>query len=107
QVFGNFLFLLCLSRCGAAYSVDAWLRRRRLGGVEVLPCVPAWPRHLMVLQLCLAYGVAGWAKTGQTWVEGTSFYYVLANDRWFRFEPWWLLSTFGTHLLRGATWGAW
>ena len=61
----------------------------------------------MIMQLCIAYGVAGWAKTGPSWVDGTAFYYVLANDRWFRFEPWWLLSTFGTNLLHAATWGAW
>jgi hypothetical protein len=105
QVFGNFLFLLCLSRCEAAYSLDEWRRRRR-GDVR-LPAVPAWPRHVMILQLCIAYGVAGWAKTGPSWVDGTALYYVLANDRWFRFEPWWLLSTFGTNLLHAATWGAW
>jgi hypothetical protein len=99
QVFGNFLFLLCLSRCDAAYSVDAWRRP--------LQRIPAWPRYLMILQLCIAYGVAGWAKTGQTWVEGSALYYVLANDRWVRFQPWWLLATFGNNLLRVASWGAW
>lgn len=107
QVLGNFLFLLCLSRCGAAYSLDRWWRSRRQSSSQGPVAVPAWPRHLMILQLCLAYGVAGWAKTGATYVEGTSLYYVLANDRWFRFEPWWLLSTFGTNLLRVATWVAW
>lgn len=106
QVFGSFLFLLCLSRCDAAFSIDNVRRRRRDDG-PVHRMVPAWPRHLMILQLCIAYGVAGWAKTGATWEDGTSFYYVLSNDRWFRFPPWWLLSTFGTNLLRAATFVAW
>lgn len=116
QVFGNFLFLLCLSSCHAAYSVDNWRRCRRLSARGRLDDgdplhatyrpVPAWPRWLMIGQLCLTYGVNGWAKTGPTWIEGTSLYYLLANDRWFRVPPWWLLATFGTNLLRLATWVA-
>lgn len=107
QVFGSFLFLLCLSRCGSAYSLDEWWRSRRGQASDGPTQIPAWPRMLMIFQLCLAYGVAGWAKTGPTYLEGNSLYYVLANDRWFRFEPWWLLSTFGTNALVVATWIAW
>lgn len=106
QVFGNFLFLLCLSRCGEAYSFDRWLQRRRAGPTPY-PHVPAWPRRLMMLQVCFVFGVNGWAKTGITYQDGTALYYLLANERWFRFEPWWLLSTFGSDLLRVATWVAW
>ncbi len=58
----------------------------------------------MIAQFCVAYGVAGWAKTGQTYTDGSAFYWIVANDRWYRFEPWWLLSTFGTNALRWATW---
>ena len=102
QVLGSYLFLLCLSRCGAAYSVDQWLERR--GGRARVLEIPAWPRALMIAQFCVAYGVAGWAKTGQTYTDGSAFYWIVANDRWYRFEPWWLLSTFGTNALRWATW---
>lgn len=107
QVFGCFLFLLCLSRCGAAYSFDNVLRRRHRPTSATYEKIPAWPRRLMILQLAIADGVAGWAKTGATYSEGTALYYMLASDRWFRFEPWWLLATFGDNVLRVATWGAW
>ncbi len=117
QVFGNFLFLLCLSRCGAAYSLDNALRVRQLRAAGRLDeadpdhatyrTIPAWPRWLMILQLTIAYTAAGWAKTGQSYVDGSSFYYLLSNDRWYRFHPWWLLSNLGDNLLIAATWIAW
>ncbi len=117
QVLGSFLFLLCVSRCGAAYSVDNLRRCRRLRATGHLddrsPAnatyrpVPAWPRWLMILQLSVAYTVAGWAKTGQSYVDGTALYNLLANDRWHRFPPWELLRVFGDNLLRVATWTAW
>ncbi|MEZ4451423.1 MAG: hypothetical protein R3B09_18230 [Nannocystaceae bacterium] len=114
QVLGNFLFLLCLSRCGAAYSIDAWIRRRRLARRGLLddgepahaslPAIPAWPRRLMIVQLCVTYGVAGWLKSGATYDDGTAFYYLVSNDRWYRFPPWWWLHHFGDNVMR---WGGW
>jgi len=117
QVLGNFLFLLCLSRCGAAYSIDNVRRCRRLRSSGHLDDgdekhatyrpIPAWPRWLMILQLTLAYGIAGWAKTGPSYVDGTSFFNLLTDGRWTRVPMWEMLRLFGDNLLRLATWTAW
>lgn len=104
QVFWNFLFLLCFSRCGAAWSVDAWWRARR--GTAPIGRIPGWPRMLMIVQLCVLYGANGWNKHGPGWLEGDAFAYMLMNDRWFRFPPW-VLVTSAEPLLRAATWIAW
>jgi hypothetical protein len=111
QVFWNFLFLLCFSRCGEAWSVDAWWRARRRsaagGAGPGLPRrIPAWPRTLMIVQLCVLYGANGWNKHGAGWLSGNVLGYMLMNDEWFR-VPLWPLVTYAEPLLRLATWGAW
>lgn len=111
QVFWNFLFLLCFSRCGEAWSVDAWWRARGSGaaggvGPGALRRIPAWPRTLMIVQLCVLYGANGWNKHGERWLAGDVLGYLLMNDEWFR-VPLWPLVSYGEPLLRLATWGAW
>lgn len=57
------LFLLSLSQCGAVWSVDAWLKRRRsamdpgvaLPGEPQPPTSAAWPRRLLQLLIGLIY----------------------------------------------------
>jgi hypothetical protein len=50
------LVLLSLSECGAIWSVDAWLKGRRLPGVTGLPIAsPAWPRRLLQLLVGVIY----------------------------------------------------
>jgi len=105
QVFWSFLFLLCLSRCGEAWSVDAWWRSRRQPRSSVRR-IPGWPRVLMIVQLCVLYGANGWNKHGPDWIEGDALAYMLMNDRWFRFPPWGLV-TYAEPLLRLATWIVW
>lgn len=105
QVFWNFLFLLCLSRCGEAWSVDAWWRARRRPGTRPRR-IPAWPRMLMIVQLCVLYGANGWNKLGPGWIQGEALAYMLMNDRWFRVEHWALVS-YAEPLLRVATWVVW
>lgn len=98
------LFLLMLSPCGRALSVDSWLRHRREGPAEA-DYTPAWPVRLIQIQLCLIYVSTGLVKlqgTGPfegTWWEGTSIHYVLnyvTMSRWAftQFpQPFWLTST--------------
>lgn len=54
------LFLLAFSHCGAVWSVDAWLRRRRLGlsspsSAADHPKFAAWPRRLMQILIGVVY----------------------------------------------------
>jgi hypothetical protein len=82
---GITLFYLMLCPCGAAWSVDAWLKRR-LGWLRGTAWVHPWPICLMFLQLIFIYWCNGLYKlTGNDWREGNSLYYVLADltlTRW-------------------------
>lgn len=98
------LFYLMLSPCGAAWAVDAWLRRRCRwslgdGGREepglhrrVPPYrgpfyVYPWPLCLLFVQMMLIYTCNGLYKAvGKTWHEGTSLYYVLGDLTLARFS---------------------
>ena len=129
NVYRCFLFYLCLSRCGAAYSVDNWLRCRRLrregrlserggpgDGAGLAPSaahprgleaiyrlIPAWPRMLMILQTAALYCTTGVVKNGAVWAAGDAFYYALNLDHFYRFEPQQLSAIFGTSLFRLST----
>ena len=89
-VFRVFFFLVIVARSGHAYSLDNWLRCRRLrragrlsvpggpgqgagaapseahpDGLEAIyRRIPGWPRLLMMLQLATIYFYTGCAKTG-------------------------------------------
>jgi hypothetical protein len=123
-------FYLVLSQCGKAYSVDNWLRCRKLaregrlsvpggpgdgagvapsdafpGGLEAIyRRVPAWPRLLMMLQVATIYVYGGCAKNGSVWMSGDSLYYALNLDHFYRIPPQYLSAVFGTNLFRLMTW---
>lgn len=129
NVYRCFLFYLCLSRCDAAYSLDNWLRCRKLraegrlsevggpgdgAGLAPTPAhsrglepiyrlIPAWPRMLMILQLAGLYCTTGAVKNGDIWAKGDAFYYALNLDHFYRFEPQQLSAIFGTTLFRLST----
>lgn len=103
HIFAGFLFLLCLSRCGQVYSVDAWIRRWR-GREPGTDAIPSWPRHLMILYMIPMLCANGLAKSGKMWGEGDAFYYVI-NHPWWHPTPMWRISElFGTNLFRIMTW---
>lgn len=74
-VFRVFLYLLALSPCGAAWSLDA---RWRKCGLETVPC---WPRRLFVFQLTVVYVTTGLVKFGSSWSfwGGWSALYLSVN----------------------------
>ncbi len=100
------LFYLMLCPCGAAWSVDAWLRRRfywsavrgddgAFRGLMLMRrdtpstepfYVHPWALRLMFVQMMMIYLFNGLYKaTGQTWHTGESLYDVLADltlSRW-------------------------
>ncbi len=57
--------ILALSRCNARWSVDAWIARRR--GRPMPALVPAWPRYLLLFQLCWVYFSGGQNKSSAAW----------------------------------------
>jgi uncharacterized membrane protein YphA (DoxX/SURF4 family) len=78
-------FYLMLTPCGAAWSLDAWLRRRfgrQSGPVFIYP----WALRLLFVQLILIYTCNGLYKaTGAEWQTGDSLYFVLGDltlTRW-------------------------
>src|SRR5262249_11043378 len=76
---GIILFYLILCPCGAAWSLDSWLRRRwrgRQGAVKIYP----WALRLLFLQMVLIYFLNGAYKLfGDNWLSGSSLYYVLCD----------------------------
>lgn len=71
----NVLMLLALSGSHRVWSVDAKLFGARAE-------VPAWPRHLLVVQILVMYFMAGVQKTAVSWwpMGGYSALYVVLQD---------------------------
>ena len=131
-VYRVYLAYLICARSGHAYSVDNWLRCRKLrkqgllserggpgGGAGVAPSeehpkglqaiyrlVPAWPRRLAILQLAATYATTGLLKDGSVWAKGDAVYYAWNMDHFYRFYPQRLSALFGTNLLRFSSWFA-
>ncbi|MBI2808561.1 MAG: HTTM domain-containing protein [Planctomycetes bacterium] len=77
------LFYLMFCPCGAAWSIEALLHRRR-GPVYVHP----WPIRLLFVQMIFIYFINGLYKLlGERWLTGTSLYFVLADAALIRFSP--------------------
>ncbi len=125
NVYRVFFFYLCLSRCDRAYSVDNWLRCRKLrkagklsvrdgpgGGAGTPPSedgpgleaiyrrIPSWPRILLILQSAALYCYTGVVKNGGVWWKGDAFYYAFNLDHFHRVPPQVLSAYTGTTLFR-------
>jgi hypothetical protein len=84
QIRGLALFYLMLTPCGAAWSVDRWLARRRSAGSTAPVAGPVyvypWALRLLFLQMVCIYFCNGLYKVvGPDWQEGASLYYVLCD----------------------------
>ncbi len=128
-VYRTMLAYLVLARSGHAYSVDNWLRCRKLRkkgllserdgpgqGAGVAPSatypegleavyrrIPSWPRKLIMLQLATIYVTTGTLKTGNVWMSGDAMYYALNLDHFYRVPPQYLSSLGGTSVFRAMT----
>lgn len=96
----NVILILSLSSCGRRLGVDALL----FGARRV---APAWPRHLLILQLSVVYFCAGIQKTALAWTPlgGLSALFLILQDpsiAAFRFD--WLADVYPlTQLATGTT----
>lgn len=99
---GIILFYLMLTPCGAVWSLDRVLERRR--GLRPGPIwISPWALRLLFIQMILIYFCNGIYKlTGADWRSGDSLHYVLADVTLARFSA----SQFSlpTWLSRGLTW---
>jgi hypothetical protein len=94
QVNAMFAMYLMLGPCGAAYSVDRWLARRRAG--STLP--PAQPTvganvaiRLIQWHMCILYLFAGVSKMrGETWWDGSAFWFGVVNLEYQSLDITWL-----------------
>ncbi len=78
-------FLLMLSPCGAAYSLDA-RRIARQRGTVAEPLILPWSQRLIQIQLAVIYFATAYLKAlGASWTDGTALYYVLSNGEARRF----------------------
>ncbi len=105
QLFCSVLFLLMLSRCGAAFSLDRWRARRRSRvAAREYPAIPAWPQMLIAGQLALCYTANGWWKSGPLWRGGDALWHALHLDRYTRLD--WHAETLalGTWPLKLVSW---
>jgi hypothetical protein len=131
-VYRVFLAYLICAKAGHAYSVDNWLRCRKLrrkgllsepggpgDGRGVAPSdehpkglqaiyrlIPAWPRRLAILQLGVVYACTGILKNGGVWAKGDAVYYAWNMDHFYRFYPQRIAALIGTNFLRIASWQA-
>ncbi len=129
-VYRCMLAYLILARSGHAYSVDNWLRCRKLrkqarlserdgpgGGAGLTPnaahpdglepiyrLIPSWPRKLIMLQLAVLYLTTGTLKTGNVWMHGDALYYAINLDHFYRLPSQYLASLAGTNVFRAMTW---
>jgi uncharacterized membrane protein YphA (DoxX/SURF4 family) len=79
EIRGIILLYLMLSPCGAAWSLDCWLKRRR-GRWAGPAFISPWALRLLFVQMVWIYFSNGLFKlSGDRWRSGDSLYYVLAD----------------------------
>jgi hypothetical protein len=111
---GDSLLRLCLiylafSPAGAMYSVDAWLKRKRMTPDEraafEAPKVRVTGQRLIQFQLAVVYLCTAWWKfMGTFWMDGTATWYPAQMHEFRRFplpqflerQPFLALETYGT-----------
>jgi uncharacterized membrane protein YphA (DoxX/SURF4 family) len=81
------LFYLMFSECGAAYSIDRWIRVKEGKETKSHKLIPAWPQRLLQLQLVYVYLDTIYLKLpGDGWRDGTAMYYALGYIEMRRFD---------------------
>jgi len=79
------IFMLMFAPSGAAWSIDAWLARRR--GEQGPAYVYPWPLALLFLQMTCIYFFNGLYKAGgASWIDGHSLQLALADVTLTRFS---------------------
>ncbi len=85
---------LAIGPSGDAFSLDRWLRRRRVG--HPLPVRHSWSANLSIrliqIHMCVIYLFAGMAKlTGAAWWDGTALWMAFGNMEYQSMDMTWLV----------------
>jgi uncharacterized membrane protein YphA (DoxX/SURF4 family) len=80
------LFYLMLTPCGAAWSLDNCIPRKR-GGHKGPVYISPWALRLLFVQMALIYFFNGFYKLmGADWRDGDVLHFVLGNVQWARWS---------------------
>lgn len=78
RYFSLILFLLLISNCNEALSIDGLIKRWRHDWRQTglaAPYRPGWPQRMLQMQLCVAYCHTFFSKlSGQQWLDGSAIY---------------------------------
>ncbi|MFK7821471.1 MAG: HTTM domain-containing protein [Planctomycetaceae bacterium] len=104
QINALLTFYLCIAPCGARFSVDQMIRKKRGKPTVVRPSVAAnLATRLTQVHFCVIYSFAGLAKLqGEGWWNGEAIWMAVANSEyqtmdmtWIAWYPW--ISDIATH----------
>ena len=93
QINALLVLYLCVGPCGARYSLDALIRKRRAGGRPIIePSVTAnLAIRLIQVHMCIIYLFAGTSKLmGPTWWDGSAMWFALGNYEYQSLDMTWL-----------------
>lgn len=94
QITSMLAMYLMVGPCGAAYSIDRWLRARRDATQESpRPSIGAnVATRLIQVHLCVIYLFSALGKTrGQMWWDGSAVWYAVANYEYQSLDVTWLV----------------
>lgn len=83
----NMLWLLMFADASQTLSLNVKLKTKSWHAVAQ---ISAWPRYLMIIQLCVLYMSAGFQKLSMHWVpfgDGQALWYIFNMPAYARFEP--------------------
>lgn len=85
QLYPCFVLYVALAPAGRAWSVDAWLRRRRGRHDGVNPAFAPWALRLLQVHVIAMYATAGWPRlTARAWLHGETVLHAVADTRFGR-----------------------
>ena len=82
----NALWILVIAPSGTTLSLTSLWRNK--SWVDLTPQV-AWPRYVILVQICLVYGATGIHKLGSSWFPWGGYhavYYALLTPSWARYD---------------------
>lgn len=85
QLYPSFVVYLALAPSGQAWSVDAWLRRRKGASLSLDETFKPWALRLLQIHVIAMYATAGWPRLAAAgWLHGETVLHAVADTRFGR-----------------------